>query len=61
MNINRTRTVFSVDDIMKSLIDTLRRYDQLENIYVIWTSDHDYQLGQFRLPLEKEQPYGNHI
>ena len=28
---------------------------------MIWTSDHGYQLGQFRLPCEKEQPYDNHI
>ena len=28
---NRTRTVLSVDDIMKSLVNTLRKYDKLEN------------------------------
>ena len=58
---NRTRTVLSVDDIRKSLVNKLRKYDQLENTYVIWTSDHGYQLGQFRFPCEKEQPYDNHI
>lgn len=39
----------------------LARYNQLDSTYVIWTSDHGYQLGQFRLPVEKEQPYEHHI
>lgn len=41
-------------DVIKMLED----HNQLHNTYVIWrTSDHGYQLGQFRLPVEKEQPY----
>ena len=52
--ISRTRTVLSVDGIMKSLVDTLKKYDQLKNMYMIWTSDRGYQLGQFWLPCEKE-------
>ena len=58
---NRTRTVLFVDDNTKILVDTLKKYGQLENTYVIWTSDHGYQLGQFGLPCKKEQPYDNHI
>lgn len=58
---NRSRTILSVDDIIKSLVDMLIKYNQLDNTYIIWTSDHGYQLGQFRLPCEKEQPYDNHI
>ena len=54
---DRQRSLLSVDDIMAEVIKLLERYDQLATTYVIWTSDHGYQLGQFRLPLEKEQPY----
>lgn len=54
---DRQRSLLSVDDIMHDVINLLSRYGQLETTYVVWTSDHGYQLGQFRLPAEKEQPY----
>ena len=58
---DRQRSLLSVDDIMRDVINLLSRYGQLETTYVIWTSDHGYQLGQFRLPVEKEQPYEHTI
>lgn len=54
---HRQRSLLSVDDIMVEVIKLLEHYDQLDTTYVIWTSDHGYQLGQFRLPMEKFQPY----
>ena len=58
---NRWRSLLSVDDITKELVDLLNKYDQMDNTYFIWTSDHGYQLGQFRLPSCKLQPYDHDI
>ena len=54
---NRLRTLLSVDDITISLVGLLKDYNQLDNTYFLWTSDHGFQLGQFRLPSCKLQPY----
>lgn len=54
---NRWRSLLSVDDIVRELVPLLSKYNQLDNTYVMWTSDHGYQLGQFRLPMCKLQPY----
>lgn len=54
---NRWRTLLSVDDITKELVDLLSYYNQLDNTYFVWTSDHGFHLGQFRLPSCKLQPY----
>lgn len=54
---NRSRSLLSVDDIVKFVVKSLTDYDQLDNTYLIWTSDHGYQLGQFCLPAGKMQPY----
>lgn len=54
---NRLRTLLSVDDIMESLVRLLKEYNQLDNTYFLWTSDHGFHLGQFRLPSCKLQPY----
>ena len=54
---NRWRSLLSVDDIVRELVPLLSRYGQLDNTYIMWTSDHGYQLGQFRLPMCKLQPY----
>lgn len=58
---NRWRTLLSVDDIMKTLLPLLEAHGQLNNTYIIQTSDHGFQLGQFRLPSCKLQPYEHDI
>ena len=58
---NRWRTLLSVDDLTRSLVDLLEKYNQLENTYIVWTSDHGFQLGQLRLPSCKLQPYEHDI
>ena len=58
---NRWRTLLSVDDIMVSLVDTIEKLGELDNTYFVWTSDHGFQLGQFRLPSCKLQPYEHDI
>lgn len=54
---DRWRTLLSVDDIMRELVPLLEKFDQLGNTYIVHTSDHGFQLGQFRMPSCKLQPY----
>ena len=58
---NRWRSLLSVDDITRDLVDLLKKYDQMDNTVFAWTSDHGFQLGQFRLPSCKLQPYDHDI
>ena len=58
---DRWRTLLSVDDITRSLVPLLQQYGQLNNTYIIHTSDHGFQLGQFRLPSCKLQPYDHDL
>ena len=42
---------------MDSLVDGILSRLDLTNTYVVFTSDHGFHLGQFRLPYDKRQPY----
>jgi N-acetylglucosamine-6-sulfatase len=53
----RLRATMSVDDVVTAVFDTLRAAGRLGDTYVIYTSDHGYSLGQFRLPSGKFQVY----
>ena len=58
---NRWRSLLSVDDIFKALVDLLTKNNALDNTYFILTSDHGFNLGQLRLPSCKLQPYDHDI
>ena len=58
---NRWRTLLSVDDITIALVELLNKYQEMNNTYFLFTSDHGFQLGQFRLPSCKLQPYEHDI
>lgn len=58
---DRWRTLLSVDDITRALVPLLEQHGQLNNTYIIHTSDHGFQLGQFRLPSCKLQPYDHDL
>ena len=58
---DRWRSLLSVDDITKDVVSLLEKYDQVDNTYILWTSDHGFQLGQFRLPSCKLQPYDHDL
>ena len=46
--LGRIRSLQSVDDAVASLYDTLRDTGELDNTYVIFTSDNGYALGEHR-------------
>jgi N-acetylglucosamine-6-sulfatase len=57
----RLETLQALDDMVESIISTLRETGQLENTYVIYTSDNGFHLGEHRLPLGKDTVYEEDI
>jgi N-acetylglucosamine-6-sulfatase len=57
----RLETLQGLDDMVESVVSTLRETGQLENTYLIYTSDNGFHLGEHRLPLGKDTVYEEDI
>lgn len=57
----RLRSLQAVDEGVASLIETLKANNQLDNTYIVFTSDNGFRLGQHRLPFGKETAYEEDI
>lgn len=57
----RLRSLQAVDEGVADLIATLQANAQLENTYIIFSSDNGFHLGQHRLPPGKETAYEEDI
>uniref|UniRef100_A0A8C7N7G0 N-acetylglucosamine-6-sulfatase n=1 Tax=Oncorhynchus kisutch TaxID=8019 RepID=A0A8C7N7G0_ONCKI len=57
----RWRTLLSVDDLVEKVVKRLEVRGELDNTYIIFTSDNGYHTGQFSLPLDKRQLYESDI
>jgi N-acetylglucosamine-6-sulfatase len=54
-------SLLSVDDGVKRVIDELDNEGELDNTYVVFTSDNGFFHGEHRLPEEKERSYEESI
>jgi arylsulfatase A-like enzyme len=53
----RWESLLAVDDAVEDIIGELKRTGELDNTYVLFTSDHGYMQGEHRIPSGKMQPY----
>ena len=51
---DRLRTLLSVDDLVHGV---LSKIPDLNNTFVIFSSDHGYHMGQFGLTIDKRHMY----
>ncbi|MFC4062506.1 sulfatase [Planomonospora corallina] len=58
---DRLRAMLGVDDLVGSLVRTLRAAGKLENTYLFFGSDNGFHLGQHRLPQGKTTPFDESI
>lgn len=57
----RWRALQSVDDMVGSLVATLREMGEIDRTFMVYTADHGYHLGQWRIPAHKELAYETDI
>ncbi len=57
----RLRAMLGVDDLVNSVIATLRATGKLDNTYIFFTSDNGFHLGTHRLPQGKTTPFEESI
>ena len=53
---DRWGTLMSIDDVVAGLVGVLEETGIMNNTYILFSSDHGYHLGQFRIPDEKMLP-----
>ena len=51
---DRLRTLLSVDDLVEGVLNQI---PDMDNTYVIFTSDHGYHMGQFGMTIGKRLLY----
>ncbi|QJD29988.1 sulfatase family protein [Methylococcus geothermalis] len=57
----RLQSMQAVEDMVKSLVDTLQAQGRLENTYIFFTSDNGFHMGQHRLPMGKNTAFEEDI
>ena len=53
----RLRTLLSVDDLVRGVREYLISVGEWDNTFFLFTSDHGYSLGQYRIDSDKTQVY----
>ena len=61
LHARRLRSTMSVDDVVAALLAALSAAGRLDDTYVLFTSDHGYNLGTFRLPSGKFHVFENDL
>eukprot|EP01084_Bolivina_argentea_P159751 278236_1 len=58
---DRLECALQTDVYINELIQLLQQHNAVDDTYIIYTSDHGYKLGQWRLPCEKSFIYDTDI
>jgi arylsulfatase A-like enzyme len=57
----RLQSMLGVDDLLAGIVRSLRTTHQLDNTYIVFTSDNGFHLGEHRLPFGKQTPYDTDV
>jgi len=57
----RHLALLSVDDLVEEVVSELEALGAADNTYFLFTSDHGYQFGQFRMPQGKWNVYESNL
>jgi N-acetylglucosamine-6-sulfatase len=57
----RWLSLLSVDDMVEGLVSAVTTLDEIDSTFFLFTSDHGFQLGQFRMPEGKWNAYENDV
>ena len=58
---DRWSSLLSVDDIIEDVYTMLREKNALDTTYILFSSDHGYKQGQWRIGTSKQHPYETDI
>jgi N-acetylglucosamine-6-sulfatase len=58
---NRLQSLQSVDEMVEAIVDELGTLGELENTYILYTSDNGWHMGEHRLGRGKNTPYEEDI
>lgn len=57
----RLDSLLSIDDMVEAIVDTLTATGEIDNTYIVYTSDNGFSMGEHRLPAGKVYPYESNI
>ncbi|HMG26391.1 MAG TPA: sulfatase [Acidimicrobiia bacterium] len=57
----RLQSMLGVEDMVQNVVDALQKTGQLDNTYIVFTSDNGFHLGQHRLPPGKQTAFEEDI
>lgn len=58
---HRLQSLVAVDDVVRQVVEYLKSAGEWDNTYFFYTSDHGYNLGQFRVDSHKTMVYDHNL
>jgi N-acetylglucosamine-6-sulfatase len=55
--VKQLKSMHSVEDMIEDVVDALEATNQLDNSYIVFTSDNGYHHGEHRVGLDKNTPF----